>query len=78
MNFTFKPTATGLRTATVQFTSNASNSPVSVQLFGNGLPSGSAISFNPSDSNFNSANLGSSSGLQTITLQEHQVVPLCR
>lgn len=64
----FVPTAAGTRTATVQVTDDASDSPESVSLSGNGVPLAPAVSLSPTTVPFGSQQVGSTSSQQTITL----------
>lgn len=65
----FKPTASGTRTATLDFTDSAGNSPqqVAVSGLGTGGPSGS-VTLAPTSLSFGSVATGSSSSAQTITI----------
>ena len=64
----FKPTASGTRTATLQFTDSAANSPQLVSLTGMGAGSTTNISATPSSLTFASTTVGSSSAAQSATL----------
>jgi hypothetical protein len=69
ISVTFKPTATGIRTASISVTDNATGSPQSVPLSGNGVSGGTgSLSVAPLSLSFGSVNLGSSSASQTVTL----------
>ncbi len=63
---TFKPAATGSRSASLAFTDNASNSPQAVALSGTGIAP--AVSFSPTTVNFGSQILATTSGPQTLTV----------
>jgi uncharacterized protein YjdB len=65
---TFKPTATGARTGTFTFTSNASTSPDHVNLSGTGLQNGPAVVFSPDNLSFASQPTGTTSAAQNISL----------
>ena len=60
----FKPTIKGLRTGTLSFNDNAPGSPQTVSLTGTGTAAG----FNPTSVNFGSWTVGTTSGVQNITL----------
>ncbi len=62
----FKPTAAGPRNATLQIADNASGSPHSVSLSGNGLPT--PVALNPGSLSFGDQRVATTSGPQTITL----------
>lgn len=63
----FKPTASGTRAATLQFTDSASNSPQSIALSGTGAGS-TNISATPSSLTFASTTVGSASASRSTTL----------
>ena len=63
----FTPGATGNRTAMLSFSDNASGSPQTVALSGNGTAPGVLASFNQAALTF-SQNIGSTSASQTVTL----------
>lgn len=67
VNVFFRPTANGTRTATLNFTDTASNSPQQVPLSGTGTSS-SSVTASPSSLSFGSVNTGSTSASQTITV----------
>ena len=71
---TFAPTATGARTASVQVTDNAGDSPESVSLSGSG--STPAASLSPSSVSFGSVLLGNTSPAQSVTLTNSGSAPL--
>ena len=65
----FKPTATGLRTATISIADNATGSPQTVPLSGTGVSTGApAVTFSPTSLTFASQNLGTASASQTVTI----------
>ena len=68
INVTFNPTASGVRTAAVSVSDNASGSPQSVALSGTGTAGGPVASISPSTLTFASQNLLSTSSAQTISL----------
>jgi hypothetical protein len=63
---TFKPTASGARTATLSVSDNASSSPQTVSLSGSGIAP--AVSLAPATLNFAATPLGSATAAQTVTL----------
>jgi hypothetical protein len=65
---TFTPSAAGLRTATLTFSSTAPNGPQTLQLFGTGVPSPTAISFSPNDYNFGTLALGATSSTVDVVI----------
>lgn len=66
----FGPKATGTRTATLNLTDNATNSPQLVPLTGTGTPANtSTIIISPSSFSWGSATIGSTSANQTFTLK---------
>jgi hypothetical protein len=65
---TFTPSATGTRTASVQVTDSASDSPQSVGLSGTGASAGPTVSLSPSSLSFGSQLVGSTSAAQSVTL----------
>jgi Abnormal spindle-like microcephaly-assoc'd, ASPM-SPD-2-Hydin len=68
ISVTFKPTATGTRTANVAVTDNASGSPQRLTLSGTGATAAPAVSFSPTSLGFGSQAVGTSSAAQTVTL----------
>ena len=70
----FAPTRTGTRTASVQVTDNAGDSPQSVGLSGTGT--GPAVSLSPSSLAFGSQLTGSSSAAKSVTLTNSGTAPL--
>jgi hypothetical protein len=67
VNVTFKPTTTGLRSATLSFTDNALNSPQSVNLVGTGVSP--TVKLTPTSMNFGNVAVGTSSSSKAATLQ---------
>jgi hypothetical protein len=65
---TFKPTATGTRTAAVTLTDNATGSPQTVSLSGTGGSTGAVASLSPSSLNFGNEPVDVSTSSQVITL----------
>ena len=65
-SLTFTPSATGIRTASVSITDNASGSPQTVSLSGTGT--GPVVSLSPTSLTFGSQTVGTSGTPQTITL----------
>jgi len=65
---TFKPTATGTRTAAVTLTDNATGSPQTVNLSGTGGSTGAVASLSPSSLNFGNEPVNMISSSQVITL----------
>jgi hypothetical protein len=68
INVTFKPTASGTRTAALTFTDNATGSPQAVTLTGTGTSSGPTASLSPASLIFASQAVGATSAAQTVTL----------
>lgn len=69
ISVTFKPTATGARTANVSFTDNAAGSPQLVPLTGTGAAANTpAVTFAPTSLAFASQPLNTTSAAQTITV----------
>ena len=66
VSVTFKPAATGVRSATVTLTDNAASSPQTVALSGTGTAS--AVSISPSSVAFGNQTVGTTSTGQTVTL----------
>jgi FG-GAP-like repeat/Abnormal spindle-like microcephaly-assoc'd, ASPM-SPD-2-Hydin len=76
INVTFTPSAAGRRTAAIQITDNAFNSPQSVSLDGTaGTPSAMA-SVAPASLSFGNQFVGSSSAAQAITISSTGNIPL--
>jgi hypothetical protein len=68
-SITFKPTAAGTRTATLNFTDSASNSPQQVSLSGTGTGgTPGSVTASPSSLSFGSIAVGSMSGSQSVTI----------
>ena len=65
---TFKPNATGTRTAAVTLTDNATGSPQTVSLSGTGGGTGAAVRLSPSSLNFGNEPVDVISSSQVITL----------
>ena len=65
---TFKPTASGSRTASVSITDNASGSPQTVSLSGTGTGTAAVASLSPTSLAFGNQSVGVTSGAQTLTL----------
>jgi len=70
----FSPTTTGTRTATVQISDNASDSPQSVALAGTGTAP--AISLTPASLTFAAQPIGTTSASQTTTVRNTGTAPL--
>jgi centrosomal CEP192-like protein/ASPM-SPD-2-Hydin domain-containing protein/HYDIN/CFA65/VesB family protein len=69
ISVTFKPTATGARTANVSVADNAAGSPQTVGLAGTGAAANApAVTLAPTSLTFASQNVGSTSAAQTVTL----------
>jgi hypothetical protein len=65
----FKPTAVGLRTASISVGDNAASSPQTVPLSGTGTTTGTgSLSLNPTSLSFGNENLGTTSAGQTINV----------
>src|SRR5439155_141703 len=76
---TFKPTATGTRTASLAVTDNASGSPQTAALSGSGVSSGTTgplASLSPASLSFGNQTVGASSAAQSITLSNTGTVAL--
>jgi hypothetical protein len=71
---TFRPSASGARTATLSVADNASGSPQTVSLSGTGIAP--AVSFSPTTLSFLSQPVGTTSTTQTITLANRGNVTL--
>jgi probable HAF family extracellular repeat protein len=73
----FKPTAVGLRSANLMFSSNAPGSPHTVALRGTGIvPPTPDISLSPSSLNFGSQLVGTTSATQTVSITNTGDAPL--
>jgi hypothetical protein len=69
ISVTFKPTATGARSANVSIADNATGSPQTVPLTGTGAAAGTpAVTLNPTSLSFAATTVGSTSAAQTVTL----------
>ncbi len=69
ISVTFKPTATGARSASVSIIDNATGSPQSVSLTGTGAPANApTVTLAPTSLTFASQNVGTSSAPQSVTL----------
>jgi hypothetical protein len=66
VSVTFTPSATGSRSASLNFTDNASNSPQAVTLSGTGM--GPFVSLSSSSLTFSAEIVGNSGGAQAVTL----------
>jgi trimeric autotransporter adhesin len=69
----FTPSATGSRTSSLIVTDNASNSPQSIALTGNGVP---PVTLSVSTLGFGNQAEGSTSAAKTVTLKNVQTIPL--
>jgi hypothetical protein len=69
LSVTFKPIASGTRTATLQITDSASNSPQTVSLTG---PGNAPVLLSPTTANFGNVHVGSISGYETFTITNAQ------
>jgi VCBS repeat protein/centrosomal CEP192-like protein/ASPM-SPD-2-Hydin domain-containing protein len=74
ISVTFKPTATGSRTASVSFTDNAAGSPQSVSLTGTGVIA--AVTLSPLTLTFTAQLITTASAAQTVTLTNSGTAPL--
>jgi hypothetical protein len=68
ISVTFSPSASGSRTASVQITDNAADSPESVSLSGTGVAPAPTVSLSPTSLSFGSQLAGTTSTAQTVTL----------
>jgi uncharacterized repeat protein (TIGR01451 family) len=66
ISVTFSPTTRGLRSASLQFSDDAADSPHSVALSGTGVAPVASLS--PSSINFGNVEIGTTSGHQTLTI----------
>ena len=73
-NITFTPTATGSRPGTLTITDNASGSPQTVTLTGNGVAPVAVVA--PSSLTFSNQPVGTTSASQTVTLTNTGTAPL--
>jgi len=74
ISVTFKPSATGTRTASVNVSDNASGSPQSVALSGTGTSP--AVTLNPTSLTFASQTVKTNSAAQSVTLTDSGTAPL--
>ncbi len=72
----FAPSGAGSRSATVQITDNAGDSPETLALTGSGVPLAPAVSLSPSGLSFGSQMVGVASGTQSVTLTNSGNAPL--
>jgi len=72
VNVTFAPAATGTRTATLNFTDDATSpqSPQTVALTGTGIPAAPIVSLSSTSVVFGNQALGTTSAAQTVTLTD--------
>ncbi|HLJ16746.1 MAG TPA: choice-of-anchor D domain-containing protein [Bryobacteraceae bacterium] len=75
INVTFTPTVAGNRFGTVVFADNATNSPQTISLSGNGSPTPTA-SLSAASLGFTALPIGSTSPAQTVTLTNTGAAPL--
>src|SRR5438309_189017 len=73
ISVTFTPSVLGLRTDTLSVSDNASGSPQTVRLSGNGVV---AVSLTPTSVSFQKQVVGTTSSAATLTLKNNQTVPL--
>jgi hypothetical protein len=67
---TFTPTTTGTRNGAITITDNASGSPHSITLTGNGTsPTAPAVTLSPTSLTFAARNVGTTSGSKSVTLK---------
>jgi hypothetical protein len=74
ISITFKPTATGVRNATLSVTDNASGSPQSISLTGTGVAP--AVTLSPTSLTFAAQLITTTSAAQSITLTNSGTAPL--
>lgn len=72
----FTPLASGLRTAAIQISDNAFNTPQTINLTGTGATPSPAASVTPGTLAFSSQYVGSTSSSQTVTLSSTGSIPL--
>jgi Abnormal spindle-like microcephaly-assoc'd, ASPM-SPD-2-Hydin len=72
---TFKPAATGSRSAGISITDNAAGSPQAAALSGTGA-SAPAVTLSPASLTFNNQQIGTTSSSQTVTLTNSGSAPL--
>ena len=70
IHVTFKPSASGTRTATLKVTDNAANSPQTISLTGTAVTP--AASLSPSKLTFSSQAVGTTSASQSVTITNNQ------
>ena len=68
VNVAFKPTAAGLRTGTLTFIDSAGNSPQTVALSGNAIADSGTVSVNPTQLDFKTQAVGTTSAVQFVTI----------
>ena len=68
LTVTFRPTATGARSASLRLTDNAAGSPQSIALSGNGTAASLVLTINPTSVVFANQAVGTTSAGQSITL----------
>ena len=73
ISVTFTPSVLGLRTDTLSITDDASGSPQTVRLSGNGVV---AVSLTPTSISFQKQVVSTTSSAATLTLKNNQTVPL--
>lgn len=73
LSVTFKPIASGTRTATLQISDSASSSPQTVMLTG---PGNAPVLLSPTTANFGNVHVGSISGYQTFTITNAQTATI--
>ena len=73
ISVTFSPTATGTATGVVTITDNATNSPQTITLSGNGV---TGVSVTPTKLTFPTTNIGSTSAPMTATLANNNLTTL--
>ena len=66
INVTFTPGASGTRSGGISLTDNASNSPQVISVSGTGVSTASGVVLNPSNLDFGTQNVGTTSSAQTI------------
>ena len=69
VSVTFKPGASGTRSATLSFTDNASNSPQKVALSGTGATASGSASISPTSLNWVSVAVGNKGAAKAVTLK---------
>ncbi len=76
ISVTFKPTATGARTASITITDNATGSPQTVSLAGTGQAATTTLTLNPTSLTFAAQNVSSTSSAQAIQVTNTGTVAL--